>query len=147
MGTLIEPVPVTGLAENFSPMPRMAPPPLGSDIAGDDWALPTAPTPAPSCPCPGSPSVCSLRRWGLVSDRSAPNKKLFLGSIHGFQATSSSFSRAPWCFVHWHQDAGLGGGQGALLLLHVRPFPTQQWQHTPLWGRPHHSNELDLKFF
>ena len=30
IGTIIEPVPVTGLAANFSPMPRMAPPPLGS---------------------------------------------------------------------------------------------------------------------
>jgi hypothetical protein len=34
MGTDIEPVPVTGLLENFSPMPRMAPPPLGSEIVG-----------------------------------------------------------------------------------------------------------------
>src|SRR5256712_2717899 len=33
-GTVIEPEPVTGLAANFSPMPRMAPPPLGSEIAG-----------------------------------------------------------------------------------------------------------------
>jgi hypothetical protein len=32
-------VPVTGLAANFSPMPRMAPPPLGSDIEGADAAL------------------------------------------------------------------------------------------------------------
>jgi hypothetical protein len=36
MGTVIEPVPVTGLAANFSPMPRTAPPPLGSEIAGAD---------------------------------------------------------------------------------------------------------------
>ena len=34
MGTDIEPVPVTGLAANFSPMPRMAPPPLGRLIDG-----------------------------------------------------------------------------------------------------------------
>jgi len=34
MGTDIEPVPVTGFAANFSPMPRMAPPPFGSEIAG-----------------------------------------------------------------------------------------------------------------
>jgi hypothetical protein len=27
-------VPVTGLAENFSPIPRIAPPPFGSSIAG-----------------------------------------------------------------------------------------------------------------
>jgi hypothetical protein len=34
MGTDIEPVPVTGLAANFSPMPRTAPPPFGSEIDG-----------------------------------------------------------------------------------------------------------------
>ena len=34
MGTLKEPVPVTGLAENFSPIPLIAPPPFGSDIEG-----------------------------------------------------------------------------------------------------------------
>jgi len=34
MGTLIEPVPVTGLAANFSPMPRIAPPPFGRAMAG-----------------------------------------------------------------------------------------------------------------
>src|SRR5438874_7184010 len=34
IGTLIDPVPVTGLAANFSPMPRMAPPPLGKLIDG-----------------------------------------------------------------------------------------------------------------
>src|SRR6058998_471709 len=32
--TVIEPDPVTGLAANFSPMPRMAPPPLGRETAG-----------------------------------------------------------------------------------------------------------------
>jgi hypothetical protein len=35
MGTDIDPVPVTGLAANFSPMPRMAPPPFGTLIARD----------------------------------------------------------------------------------------------------------------
>ena len=35
MGTDSEPVPVTGLAANFLPMPRMAPPPLGRLVAGD----------------------------------------------------------------------------------------------------------------
>src|SRR5262245_40620661 len=34
IGTVIEPVPVTGLAANFSPIPRIAPPPLGSEIDG-----------------------------------------------------------------------------------------------------------------
>src|SRR5437588_7148875 len=32
----MDPVPVTGLAANFSPMPRMAPPPLGRDIEGGE---------------------------------------------------------------------------------------------------------------
>jgi len=30
----VEPVPVKGLAENFSPMLRKAPPPVGREIAG-----------------------------------------------------------------------------------------------------------------
>src|SRR5205814_10360713 len=34
MGTLIDPVPVTGFAANFSPMPRIAPPLLGREIEG-----------------------------------------------------------------------------------------------------------------
>jgi len=34
IGTDIEAVPATGLAKNFSPMPQMAPPPFGSEIAG-----------------------------------------------------------------------------------------------------------------
>jgi len=36
IGTLIEPVPVTGLAANFSPIPRIAPPPFGREIAGGE---------------------------------------------------------------------------------------------------------------
>src|SRR5215211_6345657 len=89
MGTLIEPVPVTGLAENFSPIPRMAPPPLGSDMeGGDNWVLPTVPPPAPSCARPGSPSVSPLGSREVVSDRSAANIKLFLGSIRWLQETS-----------------------------------------------------------
>ena len=34
MGTVRLPVPVTGFAADFSPMPLMAPPPLGSDSVG-----------------------------------------------------------------------------------------------------------------
>src|SRR5262249_1706454 len=34
MGTVIDPVPVTGLAANVSPIPRTAPPPLGKEIDG-----------------------------------------------------------------------------------------------------------------
>jgi len=30
----MEPVPVTGFAANFSPIPRMAPPPLGKEMVG-----------------------------------------------------------------------------------------------------------------
>src|SRR5258708_14995869 len=33
-GTDTVPVPVTGLAANFSPIPRIAPPPLGNEIVG-----------------------------------------------------------------------------------------------------------------
>jgi hypothetical protein len=33
----MESVPVTGLAANFSPMPRIAPPPLGSETAGAEY--------------------------------------------------------------------------------------------------------------
>jgi hypothetical protein len=39
IGTNIEQVPVTGLAANFSPIPRMAPPPLGSEIEGPVCSL------------------------------------------------------------------------------------------------------------
>src|SRR5438477_9178805 len=41
MGTVMEPVPVTGLAANFSPMPRIAPPPFGREMEGTlIWLLP-----------------------------------------------------------------------------------------------------------
>ena len=39
MGTVIDPVPVTGLAANFSPIPRIAPPPLGKEIEGTDHGV------------------------------------------------------------------------------------------------------------
>jgi hypothetical protein len=36
----MEPVPVIGLAANFSPIPRIAPPPLGSEMEGAEiWKL------------------------------------------------------------------------------------------------------------
>ena len=38
MGTFMEPVPVTGFAANFSPIPRMAPPLFGRFIAGGETA-------------------------------------------------------------------------------------------------------------
>ena len=34
MGSVIDAVPVTGLAPNFSPMPWIAPPPFGNAIDG-----------------------------------------------------------------------------------------------------------------
>jgi len=36
IGIVIEPVPLTGFASNFSPRPRIAPPPFGSVIAGGE---------------------------------------------------------------------------------------------------------------
>jgi hypothetical protein len=40
IGTVIEPVPVTGFAANFSPIPRIAPPPLGNETEGAaTWKL------------------------------------------------------------------------------------------------------------
>src|SRR6266568_4988321 len=39
MGMLREPVPVTGFAENFSPIPLIAPPPLGSERDGTEMLL------------------------------------------------------------------------------------------------------------
>ena len=33
-GTVTDPVPMTGLARNFTPIPRIAPPPLGSEMLG-----------------------------------------------------------------------------------------------------------------
>src|SRR5687767_10643732 len=56
-GTDIVAVPVTGLVENFSPMPRIAPPPFGSDTVGAetknawvcdacDWSVRAAPSAA-----------------------------------------------------------------------------------------------------
>jgi hypothetical protein len=38
MGTVNDPVPVTALAANFSPMPRITPQPFGSDRVGHDTA-------------------------------------------------------------------------------------------------------------
>jgi hypothetical protein len=35
-GTVSDPVPVTGLAANSSPIPLMAPPPLGREMAGGE---------------------------------------------------------------------------------------------------------------
>src|SRR5271165_5378587 len=53
MGTVEEPAPETGLALNFSPIPRMAPPPLGNEIWGK-------PGPDASFDCPLASPVS---RW------------------------------------------------------------------------------------
>src|SRR5262245_43721157 len=64
MGIVIDPAPVTGLAANFSPRPRIAPPPLGSDSegglirnesAGAAPSLPAAPTSGPASRAPALP--------------------------------------------------------------------------------------------
>ena len=39
IGTVIEPMPVTGLDANFPPMPRTAPLPIGKFIVGGETAL------------------------------------------------------------------------------------------------------------
>jgi hypothetical protein len=39
----MDPVPVTGFAENFSPIPRIAPPPFGRDMDGTLTAPELAP--------------------------------------------------------------------------------------------------------
>jgi hypothetical protein len=64
MGMLSEPVPVTGFAANYSPIPRMAPPPLGKDMAGgEEKALPAeAPPLAPSSLAPEGSGVLAEGR-------------------------------------------------------------------------------------
>ena len=57
MGTDVEPVPVTGLAANFSPIPLMAPPPLGSEIVGANELF-----------C-RSPFVSGLFSWAISSSQ------------------------------------------------------------------------------
>src|SRR5215207_9410800 len=88
MGTLSDPVPVTGLAENFSPIPRIAPPPLGSDMGGRaELPSPTAcgaPALSPRCPDGGicAPKGCC----GLVSGRSPPDTTLFRTLSRGYSS-------------------------------------------------------------
>src|SRR5829696_6226057 len=73
MGTLREPVPVTGLAENFSPIPRMAPPPLGNDmVGGDERVRSILPSWASSPPEPAERGVPEEAPHESVEDRSVP---------------------------------------------------------------------------
>ena len=44
-GTEKLPLPVAGLTENFSPMPRMAPPPVGSGTCGNRLVTPVGEAP------------------------------------------------------------------------------------------------------
>src|SRR5215218_7143695 len=78
MGTVMEPLPVTGLAENFSPMPRMAPPPLGSDIVGGDGRLsPATSLPAPTSRCPSDPGIPAGSCCRLLLGWSGPCTKTY----------------------------------------------------------------------
>src|SRR5215208_5558801 len=63
IGTVRDPVPVTGLAANFSPMPRIAPPPFGNATTGGAWNdPPSAPGPLrPVDPTAALPGDCSVR--------------------------------------------------------------------------------------
>ena len=72
MGTLSEPVQVAGLASNFSPIPRMAPLPLGGDMAGGYEKTPLVP---PWTSDPLEAVVCGValaNRCGSGAGRSAP---------------------------------------------------------------------------
>lgn len=53
-GMVSDPVPVTGLAETFSPIPRTAPPPLGSVTAGGAGTPAGAPGARACDPVPGA---------------------------------------------------------------------------------------------
>jgi hypothetical protein len=70
MGIESEPVPVTGFAVNFSPMLRMAPPPLGAVICGAKNAELSGPLPAD----PG------LVKTGTSAITPVPNTKINEGS-------------------------------------------------------------------
>jgi len=79
IGTLIEPVPVTGLAANFSPMPRMAQPPLpggreegllsGGQARIHDEQIPFRAT--------GDPLWGGKRRVMKTADVPPPNRALY----------------------------------------------------------------------
>src|SRR5262245_33164731 len=78
---VIEPVPVTGFAANFSPMPRIAPPPLGKEIEGAEiwkFSLPPAlPFEPPAC------CICCvfwLIATGLRQER-VPTNQYFFSSV------------------------------------------------------------------
>ena len=100
IGTDIDPVPVTGLAANFSPIPRIAPPPLGSTIDGaviDDGRS--------VCSVGGGlrimfdsihVKVCPDGRLPLVGHRGVTRGGL-LGYPHAYPTTSSTSSTSPAC--------------------------------------------------
>ena len=69
MGTVIEPLPVTGFAENFSPIPRFAPPPFGSWIVGTSDVRAVC---APSRRRTPGPARSSSGGCATVDDRKRP---------------------------------------------------------------------------
>jgi hypothetical protein len=72
IGTDIAPVPVAGPAENFSPIPRIAPPPLGNEIDGTDTG------PAEAAPPPAS---------GRSTGRTACASNTAMGSLSSMMGT------------------------------------------------------------
>jgi hypothetical protein len=103
IGTLIEPIPVTRLAANFSPTPRMAPPPLGREMAGAEiWLLSKAASQEPPslllppcrwlsnintslvgycCLLPSSKLNYSLARWPAQPHSDPPPVSVGSGAI------------------------------------------------------------------
>src|SRR6266851_6732988 len=75
---LSEPVPVTGLAENFSSTPRIAPPPLGRFICGGVNGEASALEPFP----PISP-VVPFSAMACPSSTKAPCLRVHLESLNG----------------------------------------------------------------
>lgn len=88
MGTLSDAVPVAGFAVNFSPMSRIAPPPLGSEIEGacgiccfSSVVLPFGPLTLLSCPF----------FWGISARDGALDEVAFVGRACRFELISNSF--------------------------------------------------------
>src|ERR1700674_5647653 len=84
-GTVSAPVPVTGFAANFSPIPRIAPPPLGSEIAGMLlppellWLAPVDPPRAFDAVSSDAEGLWGLPSWITSSDLN--NGKVFSESL------------------------------------------------------------------
>ena len=119
MGTLSDPVPTTGLAANFSPIPRIAPPPLGrlregggvafgDDSSGcDELAFPDRPLGAEfafddsSLGCmtfitAGSPHYSRVSEF-LLPVPEDPAPRWLLRDCHAITATCSGAGSPAWC--------------------------------------------------